>query len=148
MIDLTHLFRELWAWSLERAEPWHNWTAHGLLAASLGLLIGVIAKAFGAPFGVGPWTAASYYVLRESEELMLAWGFPASIDWKDHVLDAGVPVVCSLVVYLVSLLVRYRAEPASLITTRLPQADPSPDRRSVVQEQGTGIKARESRDSG
>ena len=77
---------------------------------------------------------------------MLAWGFPPSTDWKDHALDAGVPVVCSLVVYLVSLLLRYRAEPASLITTRLPQPDPFPDRRSVVQEQG--IKARESRGSG
>ena len=106
MIDLANLFRDLWAWSLDNAEPWHNWAAHGLIAASLGLLIGLIAKAFGVPFGVGPWTAASYYVLRESEELMLAWGFPASIDWKDHVLDAGVPVVCSVIVYLVSLLVR------------------------------------------
>jgi hypothetical protein len=106
MIDLANLFRDLWAWSLDNAEPWHNWAAHGLIAASLGLLIGLIAKAFGVPFGVGPWTAAAYYVLRESEELMLAWGFPASIDWKDHVLDAGVPVVCSVIVYLVSLLVR------------------------------------------
>jgi hypothetical protein len=106
MIDLANLFRDLWAWSLDNAEPWHNWAAHGLIAASLGLLIGLIAKAFGVPFGVGPWTAAAYYVLRESEELMLAWGFPASIDWKDHVLDAGVPVVCSGIVYLVSLLVR------------------------------------------
>jgi hypothetical protein len=108
MIDLAHLFRDLWAWSLDKAEPWHNWAAHGLIAASIGLLIGVIAKALGVPFGVGPWTAASYYVLRESEELMLAWGFPASIDWKDHILDAGFPVVCSVIVYLVSLLLRYR----------------------------------------
>jgi len=107
MIDLANLFRELWAWSLDKAEPWHNWAAHGLIAAGLGIFIGVIAKAFGASFGVGPWTAASYYVLRESEALMLAWGFPASIDWKDSVLDAGVPVVCSVMVYLVSLLLSY-----------------------------------------
>ena len=109
MIDSASLFRDVWAWSLNNAEPWHNWVAHGLIAASLGVLIGVVAKAFGAPFGVGPWTAAAYYVLRETEELMLAWGFPASIDWKDHALDAGVPVVCSVVVYLVSLLVRLPA---------------------------------------
>jgi hypothetical protein len=121
MIDLAHLFRDSWAWSLDQAEPWHNWAAHGLIAASFGLVIGVIAKAFGAPFGVGPWTAASYYVLRESEELMLAWGFPASIDWKDHLLDAGVPVVCSLIVYLVSLLIRYRA--GSVVRT-LPSTSP------------------------
>jgi len=124
MIDSANLFRHLWAWSLDTAEPWHNWAAHGLIAASLGLLIGIIAKAFGAPFGVGPWTAASYYVLREGEELMLAWGFPASIDWKDHAFDAGVPVVCSVIVYLVSLLVRYwpamlakRARAGSVDTT-------------------------------
>jgi hypothetical protein len=109
MIDSASLFRDLWAWSLNNAEPWHNWVAHGLIAASLGLLIGVMAKAFGAPFGVGPWTAAAYYVLRECEELMLTWGFPASIDWKDHALDAGVPVVCSVVVYLLSLLIRVPA---------------------------------------
>jgi hypothetical protein len=107
MIDLANLFRHLWAWSLDNAAPWHNWAAHGLIAAGLGLLIGAIAKAFGAPFGVGPWTAAAYYTLREGEELMLAWGFPAPIDWKDHALDAGVPVACSVILYLVSLLVRY-----------------------------------------
>jgi hypothetical protein len=115
MIDSANLFRHLWAWSLNNAEPWRNWAAHGLIAASVGLLIGIIAKAFGAPFGVGPWTAASYYVLRESEELMLAWGFPTSIDWKDHVLDAGVPVVCSVIVYLVSLLLRHRPAPGGSV---------------------------------
>jgi len=132
MIDSTSLFRDVWAWSLNNAEPWHNWVAHGLIAAILGILIGVIAKAFGVPFGVGPWTAASYYVLREGEELMLAWAFPGSIDWKDHALDAGVPVVCSVIVYLVSLLVRVRIVPPRRSGWRGPPATQKASPKSAL----------------
>ena len=70
--------RSVWDWTMRSA--WRTWVGHCLIALVL------------API-VGAWTMMVFYVLREIEQVAVAYLEEAPQDWQDHFLDLSAPFV-------------------------------------------------------